>query len=240
MRVDSRPSSLVCAFVVALAAVVPAGAHAQACVGFTDVASSNAFCKNVEWLKNRGITTGCTSPTLYCATEDVTRLSMAVFVQRLGNAMTRTSAGGYNSGSSLNIDALPIVCPSAQNTPSFARTAHGVGTVLFRGSGPSMDVSMRIVESIDAGPWNALNTPVASWSSTGNNLSKALVIVLPPRPLTPGTSYSWGLQLFRTAGSSTAGDISGWDCQFHIEVDNRVTTSSPYDEDDDLEQTPAN
>src|SRR5438477_9827195 len=38
---------------------------AAPCAGFTDVADTSGFCPNVEWLKNRQITLGCTSPTLY-------------------------------------------------------------------------------------------------------------------------------------------------------------------------------
>ena len=38
--------------------------------------------------KNRAITTGCTSTTLYCPTDNVSRLAMAAFMNRLGDALT--------------------------------------------------------------------------------------------------------------------------------------------------------
>jgi hypothetical protein len=47
-----------------LAAALFLGAQAAGaapCAGFTDVDSTDAFCPNVEWLKNRAITLGCTS-----------------------------------------------------------------------------------------------------------------------------------------------------------------------------------
>src|SRR5439155_2591907 len=51
------------------------------------VPASSTFCTNVEWLKNRAITLGCTSPTLYCPNDLVTLLSMAAFMNRLGKAL---------------------------------------------------------------------------------------------------------------------------------------------------------
>ena len=49
------------------------------CAGFTDVDDSSSFCVNVEWIKNRGITLGCTA-TQYCPHDYVTRLQMAAFL----------------------------------------------------------------------------------------------------------------------------------------------------------------
>jgi hypothetical protein len=79
-----RIARLVLAFVVG---GVSSASLAAPCAGFTDVQDTSAFCPNVEWVKNRNITLGCTSPTLYCPNDPVTRLSMAVFMNRLGNAL---------------------------------------------------------------------------------------------------------------------------------------------------------
>lgn len=43
-------------------------ATAAPCAGFTDVDDTvvgASFCQNVEWLKNRQVTLGCTSVTLF-------------------------------------------------------------------------------------------------------------------------------------------------------------------------------
>ena len=60
---------------LALAAflLVSGPALAQSCVGFTDVQSNDPFCDEVEWLKNRQITLGCTSATLFCQIEALFR-----------------------------------------------------------------------------------------------------------------------------------------------------------------------
>ena len=60
---------------------------AAPCAGFTDVDDTSAFCANVEWVKNRAITLGCTSATSYCPSDPVTRLQMAAFMNRLGTAL---------------------------------------------------------------------------------------------------------------------------------------------------------
>jgi hypothetical protein len=61
-------------------------AAAAPCAGFTDVEDTNAFCPHVAWLRNRSITLGCTA-TLYCPSDPVTRLQMAAFMHRLGDAL---------------------------------------------------------------------------------------------------------------------------------------------------------
>jgi hypothetical protein len=215
-----------------LAAAAPVGG--APCVGFTDVDSSSGFCPNVEWLKNRAITTGCTSVSLYCPAEIVTRLSMSAFLQRLGNALTPTLISGYNSGSFLDIDPQPVICPTALHTPAFPRTAHGTGMVLaWTAAAVSMDVDVTLVgRSGGSGPWNPVAGGVpGSFSVQGNGMYKSAVVLLPPQPLTPGTGYEWGLRVGRRSGSATAGDFAGWNCQIHVESENRIAGSSPFDQE---------
>lgn len=58
-------------------------ANAAPCAGFSDVDDASPFCADVAWIANRGITLGCDAG-LYCPNAAVTRLSMAVFLHRLG------------------------------------------------------------------------------------------------------------------------------------------------------------
>jgi len=71
-----------------LGAILLASPAAQGapCAGFTDVDDTSPYCVNVEWIRNRGITTGC-APGLYCPTDSVNRLSLAVFLNRLGDSL---------------------------------------------------------------------------------------------------------------------------------------------------------
>lgn len=72
----------------ALGAVAP-NAMAAPCAGFTDVDSASPFCPSVEWIKNRGVTVGCTA-TEYCPDLSTTRLAMATFMKRLGDRLSPT------------------------------------------------------------------------------------------------------------------------------------------------------
>ena len=236
MRAMSIVRRFLCVPALALALLLASPLHAAPCAGFTDVDDGSAFCKNVEWLKNRGVTLGCTSMTLYCPTGLVTRLSMALFLHRLGNAMTPTTVAGYNAGSTLDVDAQPVLCPTGAHTPTFARTAHGVGFVLaWTSAAASMDITITpVFRQNQAGPWvtPTINAEPGSWSATGNAAQRGALVLFPPQTLTPGTQYQWGLRVSRPAGSIKTGDFAGWYCQIVIDVENRVTTSSPYDDDE--------
>jgi hypothetical protein len=73
------------AFAAALA-LIALPALAGPCAGFTDVDDTSPFCANVAWIKNRGITNGCAAG-LYCPNDAVSRLSLAAFMNRLGDAV---------------------------------------------------------------------------------------------------------------------------------------------------------
>jgi hypothetical protein len=64
--------------------IAVAGQH---CSGFDDVDAGSAFCQNVEWMRNRGVSLGC-SAFAFCPSDQVSRLSMAAFMSRLGRALS--------------------------------------------------------------------------------------------------------------------------------------------------------
>ena len=66
-----------------------AATAAAPCAGFLDVEDTSQFCANVEWMKNRGVTVGCTT-TLYCPNDPVNRLAMAAFISRLDRVLGPT------------------------------------------------------------------------------------------------------------------------------------------------------
>lgn len=76
------------ALLALVAALQSAPARAAQCVGFSDVDMTSTFCKNVEWMKNRGITLGCGDGTTYCPSDPVSRLAMAAFMNRMGKALS--------------------------------------------------------------------------------------------------------------------------------------------------------
>ena len=83
------------------------GAQALPCAGFTDVEDTSPFCGNVTWLKNRSITLGCTSATLYCPNDFVSRLQMAAFMNRLGDSLFPLTCA---AGQVMKWDGLQWAC----------------------------------------------------------------------------------------------------------------------------------
>ena len=93
---------------VAAAMLAAAPAHAQTCTPFTDVAASDPFCTNIQWMFNRGITLGCTATT-YCPTQFVRRDQMAAFMNRLGNVTFQQGGNAFAATAVLGTtDSRPL------------------------------------------------------------------------------------------------------------------------------------
>ena len=100
-------------------------AQALPSAGFTDVDDTSTFCPNVEWLKNRAVTTGCTSATLYCPTDPVSRLAMAAFMNRLGTALTPAQLRVDGAPGPVDLDANVVVCQTTDLAiTGYPRTAY--------------------------------------------------------------------------------------------------------------------
>lgn len=113
--------------VLGLAALASAGpTFAAPCAGFGDVDDSSQFCVNVEWLKSRNITLGCSlssgggSLPRYCPNDPVSRLAMAAFLNRLGNVVLPpnviwvAAVGGQFQSLQTAIDAASIGASESQ------------------------------------------------------------------------------------------------------------------------------
>jgi hypothetical protein len=74
------------AIAVLAGVLCPIPATAQICAPFTDVLASSGFCTNIQWMYNRGITTGCTATT-YCPAQFVRRDQIAAFMNRLADSL---------------------------------------------------------------------------------------------------------------------------------------------------------
>ena len=91
-------------------------ARAQTCTPFTDVAASDGFCGNIQWMYNRAVTLGCTAPqgqTWYCPADFVRRDPMAAFMNRWAirtrfarrQCVRRTRGAGTTDNQPLDIRA---------------------------------------------------------------------------------------------------------------------------------------
>jgi hypothetical protein len=246
---------LLAVLVACVAVSLGAPATAAPCANFVDVDDSDPnlapFCGNVAWMRNRAVTTGCALAGSYCPQENVIRLSMAAFLNRLGNALTPRNLTANNSGSILNLDTPHELCTvSSALAPAeadFVRRAHGVAVIAagcstacptaLPDAGPAappaadagdLDYAVQIIESADNGvTWS----PVSPLSvvSVGASVIKTATVLLPPRDIVPMAPLRWAIRLSRFPGSATTTDIGSWACHMQVRVENRVTTSAPFD-----------
>lgn len=215
----------------ALAAILLAGtlgaaqsSAAAPCAGFDDVLSTDGFCPNVEWLKNRRVTLGCEAGR-YCPEQPVSRLQMAAFMNRLGTALTplvvRTSA----TSGALDLDLAPVVCQTApQAIADFPRRALIDGSFSGRAN-TGIDIEVRVVWSSDGGAtWegssnvrSATFVAAAQWSSASDLASLDLDV---------GTAVRFGVQVTRIGAANV--DLVDSRCQLRVAVGSRDGAASPY------------
>jgi len=215
----------------ACAGLLASGAVAAApCAGFTDVDDTSSFCPNVEWLKNRKITLGCTSTTLYCPTDVVTRLSMSAFMNRLGTALTPVDLAVVGAApAAQNLTANPVICVSGPYVVAdFPRRAYVSGSTDLSGPSGNVDVRAQMVFTTNSGAsWTVLSgsqqyTSLYTGASPGNHFTLNPFGAV---DLEVGQTVSFGVQLSRFAG---AGDVAAG-CSTAVQIANRNRTSSPFD-----------
>lgn len=208
--------------VASIAIAASQSAIAQ-CSGFTDVAPGHAQCPNVDWLRNRAITLGCSSVTLYCPGDPVTRLAMAAFMNRLGNALTPTIAAQQGGGASLALGSPMVVCQSQTPAAGFPRWASVIGVVNTLATAP-VGVSMHVVVSDDGGATWTAATQVPQWLATQGGWSNGAV-QKSAIPLDAGTPYRFAVRLEALPGTTQLGT---WSCQIKTKVASRTGTGVPY------------
>lgn len=229
MRIQSF--IVACAALVAVVANAPAAA--QSCAGFTDVLASSPFCPNVEWLKNRSITLGCTSATAYCPNDPVTRLSMAAFMNRLGTALTPIDLAPVTAAAAVVDPSLnPILC--ATPVPGFAATgfprrAYVNGAVHLSAPTVALDVLANVLVSTNNG---ASWTPIANsdhYASLYPGSTPAQHVSLAPFgwvDVAVGQTVRFAIGLTRFAGTGTS-VMAG--CSLAVQIGNRNAAASPFD-----------
>jgi hypothetical protein len=209
----------------ALFAVSPVAPTAP-CTGFTDVDSASPFCPNVEWLKNRGITLGCTSTTLYCPSDPVIRLAMAAFLNRLAYALRPVRLANTDSLGAQTVNANPVVCRTRPYpVTDFPRSAHAEVTLGAVGSGPG-GMTLALVMSVDSGvSWTQLATEAARGVlATG---FRSVFTHLGSANLSVGQTVIFGAQLGR-GGLPGAGNVTSGQCSLQVSVYSRDGASSPF------------
>jgi hypothetical protein len=160
-----RPWRVAVAFAASLLVAGPAAA--APCAGFTDVDSASGFCPNVEWLKNRSITLGCTSATLFCPDAAVSRLAMAAFLNRLGNALQPEFRQAVQSNVEAVVNASGVVCETSAGAVANHTRIASATAMLYHQATTAQTVTAGLAYSLNGGiscnrlaaPFRALRIP---------------------------------------------------------------------------------
>ena len=208
---------------------IPAALSAP-CAGFVDVDTSSGFCPNVEWLKNRQITLGCASPpnppNSYCPGDSVTRLQMAAFMNRLGNALTPTQLRVDAAPGGIDLDVGNVVCQTGDFlVANYPRRAYV--DLAFNGMAPSdVGLAADLAMSTDGGvTWNNLNTVANRGSIAANQWGGLADIGFVD--LNVNQNVRWGVRMTR-GGIAGSANLSDSRCQLRALVYSRTGGASPF------------
>ena len=200
-------------------------AGAAPCAGFADVDSASAFCPNVEWLKNRAITLGC-SPAAYCPADPVSRLAMAAFMNRLGNVLTPTMLRVELAPGALDLDASPVICQTtAFGVTAYPRRAIVDLTVAGRATSATTFAVTPFVITDGGGTWTVLTLPAARthvdplrWNGVAHFAHTDLEV---------GQTITFGVRVDR-GGIAGSADLSESRCQLRVQITSRDGLAPPY------------
>lgn len=196
----------------------------QSCGGFADVASTDAHCNAVEWMRNRSVTTGCTA-TAYCPQQDVSRAAMALFQQRLGAALSPALGYAEAAGAALALDAPALVCAGSDIAPAGAPRDVEVHHALSLLASGAVRVGVTLVASRNGGStWEPVTqtrmraeTGAAAWRSV-SGVGVASVAA--------GETVRFALALEREAG---AAGLAATRCRVASMAVNRNAAAPPRD-----------
>jgi hypothetical protein len=212
--------------IAAAAFTLAPAALAAPCADFVDVDAASGFCANVDWLKNRRITLGCTSTTLYCPTDSVSRLAMAAFMNRLGTALTPVLLPVDVAQGAIDLDATAVVCRTQAFTAAdFPRRAY-VDLSFSAIAASDVGFAADLVISSDGGTtWTNLSAtpnrgaaPANQWGSLADLAFADLAV---------GETVRWGVRVTRGGLPGTA-QLSDSRCQLRVLVHSRNGASAPF------------
>lgn len=209
--------------VAALAAAIvsPPAVSGPTCAGFVDVGTADTdVCMAVEWLKNRSITLGCTA-TQFCPEDVVVRKHMALFMQRLGKALTPVVLYAEQPYGTMAVApdlGRTLVCITPPHTvEGFARAAQFRGQFFAKTTAPSGLVGRFKYSTNGGATWQFVSAATSvtgiDYAATGAIVDA--VVLAPTMVLLPGLTYHFGIGL---DGGGQAPTFSTVVCQAQVVV----------------------
>ncbi|HEX4885148.1 MAG TPA: choice-of-anchor Q domain-containing protein, partial [Casimicrobiaceae bacterium] len=186
------------------------------CRNFNDVPGNSAFCPSVEWIRNRNVTTGCGSGN-YCPAADVSRLAMAAFMKRLGDALSGTSLITNAQPGLLDFTGGPVVCLSSPVVAQIAPRRAILDGAFSGRAGADSGGRLRVVVSEDNGvTWRELQAiytrstfPANQWHSVRSAYS---------HDLEAGKAVVYGLRI--DPGSAAPAGVLDSTCVLRVRLEN--------------------
>lgn len=206
-------------------ACVSAPVIAAPCAGFADVDLTSVFCPSVEWVRNRGVTSGCL-PGLYCPDAPVSRLAMAAFMQRLGTALSPRPLAAEGTPGALDLDVPLVTCATADEAPAaYPRTAVVDGTLSVQAAGARTFAAALAWSTNGGATWS-----VAQDSAMRGGADADQWVVVPVVGIVPvdaSATVRFGLRV--AAETVVAGfEASDSRCSVRVLLFSRDGTTSPY------------
>ncbi len=233
---------MVNASVAATLAIAAGNANAQFCQNFGDVLQSDTLvCNAVEWVKNRAVTVGCGDGSNYCPNDDVTRAQMAIFMQRLGKALSpevlsrQTFDDGSGSGVTLPGEspapALVRCLTPATAGVVYPRVAVANATFSALSDGNAAGFRVFLLVRPNGGAFANFEPGVSvAHRGTAQAAVYGTAALTEQLALQPNTSYEFAIGVRRDdTGPATTGNFDALRCQLTVTVQNRNGTSSPLD-----------
>ncbi len=207
---------------MAIAMAITAQSAAAQCSGFTDVDAAHPLCPNVDWLRNRAVTLGCTSTTLYCPNAAVVRLSMAAFMNRLGNALTPAFSSQQGNGTALALST--VVCSTGDvAAATYPRSASVIGTVTSQVAAPA-NAAMHVVVSTNGGAtWATVTQAPPALAGPAGWITGA--VQKSTIPVAANAVVRFGIRLDPTPGSAA---LASWTCDLKARLASRTGSGVPY------------
>ena len=207
-----------------LAGLVAPAAHAAPCAGFSDVEDTHPFCRNIEWIKNRKVTLGCTTTT-YCPNDSVSRLQMAAFMNRLGTALTPLVLKRELVSGTQDIDTSPVVCATTDQAIADYPRSVLIDVAVSATAASAVDFTVRGVYSTNGGAsWQPVaavaSVAFASASQWGQASDFGTL------DLAVGQTVRFGAQLARSGAGTT--DLSDSRCLVRAQIVSRDGAATPF------------
>jgi hypothetical protein len=201
------------------------GEAAATCAGFSDVPSISGFCPSIEWVRNRSITLGCVSSTLYCPSQAVNRLAMAAFLNRLGVALTPVELAAVDPPGPRLLAGNPVLCSTSDFVVTgFPRRAYVNGGVNLSAPGANVVVQALLVISLDAGStWSPIQHSSVQYGALYADAPAPDHVALAPfgrADLHVGQVVRFGMQISAWDGTAT---VVSAGCQNLVRIGNRNT-----------------